>query len=82
VRWFVFARELRGSGLGRQLLAELLVEARAAGMQRLELETFSELRAAAHLYRDVGFEVIASRDRDDWGSTISYQHYRLDLRTI
>ena len=79
VRWFVFAPQLRGSGLGRRLLAELLAEARAAGMKRLELETFSALRAAGHLYRDAGFDVISARDRDDWGPRISYQHYRLDL---
>ncbi len=80
VRWFVFAPELRGSGLGRRLLSELLSEARAAGMRRLELETFSDLRAAAHLYRGAGFEVVSAVDRDDWGPTISYQHYAVDLR--
>jgi ribosomal protein S18 acetylase RimI-like enzyme len=82
VRWFVFAPELRGSGLGRQLLAELLADARAAGMRALELETFSDLRAAAHLYRSAGFEVVDKLERDDWGPPITYQHYRLDLRTI
>jgi ribosomal protein S18 acetylase RimI-like enzyme len=80
VRWFVFAPELRGSGLGRRLLSELLAEASAAGMRRLELETFSDLRAAAHLYRGAGFEVVSAVDRDDWGPTISYQHYAVDLR--
>jgi ribosomal protein S18 acetylase RimI-like enzyme len=80
VRWFVFAPELRGSGLGRRLLSELLTEARAAGMRRLELETFSDLRAAAHLYRGAGFEVVSAVDRNDWGPAISYQHYAVDLR--
>jgi ribosomal protein S18 acetylase RimI-like enzyme len=80
VRWFVFAPALRGSGLGRRLLSELLTEARAAGMRRLELETFSDLRAAAHLYRGAGFEVVSAVDRNDWGPAISYQHYAVDLR--
>jgi len=82
VRWFVFAPEVRGSGLGRRLLSELLDAARAARMARLELETFSDLRAAGHLYRSAGFEVISSVQRDDWGPPITYQHYRLDGRTI
>jgi GNAT superfamily N-acetyltransferase len=82
VRWFVFAPEVRGGGLGRRLLAELLDIARGAGMRRLELETFSDLRAAGHLYRSAGFEVVSARERVDWGTPISYQHYRLDLRTI
>ena len=73
---------MRGGGLGRQLLAELMDTARGAGMRRLELETFSDLRAAGHLYRSAGFEVVSARERDDWGPTISYQHYRVDLRTI
>jgi RimJ/RimL family protein N-acetyltransferase len=79
VRWFVFAPVLRGSGLARKLLEELLARARAAGMRRLELETFSELRAAAHLYRGVGFQVIEEVQRGDWGPAITYQHYVLDL---
>jgi GNAT superfamily N-acetyltransferase len=79
VRWFVFAPELRGQGLGRSLLDELLAHARDAGMRRLELETFSALTTAARLYRAVGFEVISVHGRDDWGPTIEYQHYCLDL---
>lgn len=79
VRWVVFAPELRGQGLGRRLLDELLVKARADGLRRLELETFSELRAAAHLYRSAGFVVTWERPRDDWGPPIVYQHYELQL---
>src|SRR5581483_12075582 len=41
VRWFVFAPEVRGHGLGRRLVAELVHTARVNGMARLELETFS-----------------------------------------
>jgi RimJ/RimL family protein N-acetyltransferase len=79
VRWVVLAPEVRGSGLMRQMLRELLERARAAGMTRLELETFSALTAAAHLYRTLGFRVIDERERDDWGPTITYQHYALRL---
>jgi ribosomal protein S18 acetylase RimI-like enzyme len=79
VRWVVFAPELRGRGLGRKLVAELIAEARSAGMARLQLDTFSALKAAAHLYRSVGFRVLDERERDDWGPTITYQHYELRL---
>ncbi len=77
VRWVVFAPELRGRGLGRRLLDELLRESRAAGMTRLELMTFSALRTAAHLYRSAGFEVVSAGERSDWGTPIVYQHYAL-----
>ena len=48
-------------------------------MRRLELDTFSALRAAAKLYRDAGFSVVSARERSDWGPTITYQQYELDL---
>ena len=54
VRWFVLRPELRGQGIGRQMLCELVEEARVQGMRRLELETFSALTTAGHLYRSVG----------------------------
>jgi RimJ/RimL family protein N-acetyltransferase len=79
VRWVVLGPEVRGRGLMRLILGELLEQARAAGMTRLELDTFSALTAAAHLYRSAGFRVTAGRERDDWGPTITYQHYELLL---
>jgi GNAT superfamily N-acetyltransferase len=80
VRWVVFGPELRGRGLGRRLIGEMLDWARADGYQSLELETFSALRAAGHLYRSFGFGVTWERPRDDWGPPIVYQHYELQLR--
>jgi GNAT superfamily N-acetyltransferase len=80
LRWFVLAPELRGRGLGRSLVGDLLACARKQGFERLELETFNALAAAARIYRDVGFEVTWERERTDWGPLITYQHYQLELR--
>jgi ribosomal protein S18 acetylase RimI-like enzyme len=80
IRWFVFEEALRGVGLGRSLVHELVATARAAGMHTLQLQTFSDLRAAAHLYRDVGFQVLWERQRDDWGAPMTYQGYEASLR--
>jgi GNAT superfamily N-acetyltransferase len=80
IRWFVLDADLRGRGLGRRLLAELLAKAREVGYERLRLETFSELRAAARLYRDVGFELVREDTRPRWGhDAITYQYYELEL---
>jgi ribosomal protein S18 acetylase RimI-like enzyme len=79
VRWVVLAPELRGRGRMRSLVAELVAEARAQGLTRLELDTYSELTSAARIYRSVGFRVVAERRREDWGPAITYQHYVLDL---
>jgi GNAT superfamily N-acetyltransferase len=80
VRWFVLAPEWRGQGLGRRLLGELLDEARDAGHDTLELETFSALTAAARIYRGAGFRVAWERETDMWGPPIVLQHYELRLR--
>jgi ribosomal protein S18 acetylase RimI-like enzyme len=77
IRWVVFGPELRGQGLARRMFDELLAHVRACGFLRLELETYSELTAAAHMYRSAGFIVTWERPRDDWGPQIVYQHYEL-----
>ncbi|HSI80396.1 MAG TPA: GNAT family N-acetyltransferase [Solirubrobacterales bacterium] len=79
VRAFLLDPALRGRGLGRHLLGELLDRARAAGYARLVLETFSELRAAARLYTERGFVLVWSRTGPRWGmERMTYQRYELD----
>jgi GNAT superfamily N-acetyltransferase len=79
VRWFVLAPELRGQGLGRRLIHQLLGQARATCMTRLELETFSALTAAAGIYRAAGFDLTWERETSQWGPPIQMQGYVLDL---
>jgi ribosomal protein S18 acetylase RimI-like enzyme len=79
VRWFALDPSLRGRGLGRSLMSELLDEARAAGLRELALETISVLTAAARIYRDAGFRVVWARERHDWGPSVTYQGYELKL---
>ena len=80
VRWFLLDSELRGAGLGRRMLTELVAEAREHGYSRLCLETFSLLRAAARLYLSFGFEVVSNDTAPSWGhAAIDYQRYELEL---
>jgi ribosomal protein S18 acetylase RimI-like enzyme len=80
VRWFVVDRSLRGRGLGRRLVAEALELARSSGYERVCLETFSELTAAAHIYRGHGFELQSEQTGPRWGrEQITYQRYELVL---
>jgi RimJ/RimL family protein N-acetyltransferase len=79
LRWVLLAPDLRGNGLGRRLVGEAVERARELGMRRVELETFSALRAAARISRAAGFQVVAARERSDWGPTITYQSYQLEL---
>jgi GNAT superfamily N-acetyltransferase len=79
VRWFVLDKSLRGQGWGGHLLSELLARARADGLRRLELETFSALSTAGRMYRQAGFRLIWERERHDWGPPVTYQGYGLEL---
>jgi GNAT superfamily N-acetyltransferase len=80
VRFFLLDKELRGRGIGRQLLGELVRTARDHGYATLVLETFSDLRSAAHLYGAHGFELVSAETGPRWGrAEVTYQHYELVL---
>jgi ribosomal protein S18 acetylase RimI-like enzyme len=75
----VLRPEQRGAGLGRRLLARCLESARSAGYEQIELTTFSELRAAAHLYREAGFRRVSAGREPRWGRALVMERYLLDL---
>jgi ribosomal protein S18 acetylase RimI-like enzyme len=80
IRWFVLEPRLRGVGLGRMLLDGLFSKAEEAGYRRLTLETFSDLEAAAHLYRERGMELVWEDTRSRWGRpAVTYQRYEVSL---
>jgi putative acetyltransferase len=55
LRKMYFRPEIRGRGLGRRLLEDLIAEARHRGFDRIELETASHLETAIALYQRAGF---------------------------
>jgi GNAT superfamily N-acetyltransferase len=79
-RWFLLDPAVRGHGLGRRLVDELVAVAEEVGYERIVLETFSDLRTAAHLYRSHGFEVTDAETGARWGrAELTYQRYELLL---
>jgi putative acetyltransferase len=58
------AETMRGTGLGRRLLARCVEAAQAAGAPRLYLETNSSLQPALALYRAMGFRHLAPAQTD------------------
>ncbi|MFM9943307.1 MAG: N-acetyltransferase family protein [Hyphomicrobiaceae bacterium] len=78
VRWFIIGDSLRGRGLGKALMAEVLAFARTTELTSIYLTTFRGLDAAAKLYRDAGFIVTDERAGTTWGRTVIEQ--RLELR--
>ncbi len=75
----VLLPEARGTGAGRRLVNTVLDTARAAGYERLQLFTFSDLSAAGSLYRSVGFEVASAEDTVRWGRRMQWQRYEMAL---
>lgn len=85
IRWFVLEPELRGCGLGRQLLAELFAVAADQGIDQLELTTFDTFAAAAHLYRSWGFSLIGEDELPGWradGGAVRALHYVAHLSPV
>ena len=80
IRWVVLSPAVRGRGLGRRLLGEMLAFAEDRCYRRVWLETFSELKTAAHLYRDHGFALTSADTAPRWGrDAITMQRYELEL---
>lgn len=49
--------DFRGRGLGRRLAVETIRAAKAAGMERIELEVFASNERAIALYKSLGFVI-------------------------
>jgi ribosomal protein S18 acetylase RimI-like enzyme len=80
LRWFLLDPALRGQGLGRRLVSEVVAEAESQGFEMLGLETLGILTVAAAIYRDHGFRVVSERMGPPWGDPgIAYQRYELAL---
>lgn len=75
----VLRPEARGSGAGRRLFEAVVEAARAAGYERLELMTFSDLVAAREIYRRGGFELMTSEHMVRWGRELDWERWELAL---
>ena len=76
-RWLILSRAVRGVGLGRRLVEWALGFCRDQGYRSVFLWTFSELEAAAHLYRSYGFKLTEEKTHVIWGREITEQRYDL-----
>jgi GNAT superfamily N-acetyltransferase len=71
--------EARGSGAGRRLVETVLEAARAAGYERIELLTFSDLAAAREIYSRAGFRMASSEHVFRWGRELDWERWELAL---
>jgi GNAT superfamily N-acetyltransferase len=81
-RWFLLDPELRGLGLGRQLLEQSLAHSAHVGFERVFLWTVTGLDASARLYRNAGFVETERRPpAAPWGVTVTEVRWDLVLGT-
>ena len=79
LRWFLVHPDARGRGLGHQLIDNALAFCRERGFKKVRLWTISELKAAAHLYKEAGFVVTREETHEIWGAQRTEQEYELTL---
>ncbi|MGC3962367.1 MAG: helix-turn-helix domain-containing GNAT family N-acetyltransferase [Rhodocyclaceae bacterium] len=75
LRWFILDDGCRGSGVGRQLLAEALAFCDERDFSAAQLWTFKGLDAARRLYESFGFELVHEEAGNQWGSTVIEQQF-------
>jgi GNAT superfamily N-acetyltransferase len=79
LRWFLLHPNARGKGLGKHLLNRALDFCRERNFKTVDLWTISELKTAAHLYRQAGFQLVEENTKNLWGGIRTEQRYRLSL---
>jgi ribosomal protein S18 acetylase RimI-like enzyme len=75
LRWVVVDPALRGQGLARRMLSEVVETTAASGRTLISFDTFSELTTAARMYREAGFAVTEERPWTRWGRELTLQRY-------
>ena len=79
LRYFLVHPDARGRGLGHELMNKALAFCRERGFKKVFLWTITELKAAAHLYRQAGFVCTREQTHEIWGATRTEQEYELNL---
>lgn len=75
LRWFIVDDELRGIGVGRQLIKKAVNFCDEQGFDETHLWTLKSLGAARKLYEDHGFELADEYYGEQWGPKVLEQKY-------
>jgi DNA-binding MarR family transcriptional regulator/GNAT superfamily N-acetyltransferase len=74
LRWFIVDDSLRGTGIGKQLMARAM-QFVDAHYGETYLWTFKGLDAARHLYESFGFRLADEFEGDQWGTKVIEQRF-------
>jgi N-acetylglutamate synthase-like GNAT family acetyltransferase len=79
LRWLILTKEVRGLGIGRQLLEKALNFCHEVGYHIVFLWTVSILESAAYLYSSYGFKKTEWKTHKIWGRELTEERYDLKL---
>lgn len=77
LRYFLIEPAYRGIGLGKKLMNLYMEFLQQCNYKESYLLTTHELPAAAHLYKNMGFQLIDQKESDSFGKKVYEQHYLL-----
>ncbi|OWT73804.1 MULTISPECIES: bifunctional helix-turn-helix transcriptional regulator/GNAT family N-acetyltransferase [unclassified Achromobacter] len=80
LRWFIVDDSLRGTGMGRQLMA-LAMRFVDTRFDETWLDTFKGLDAARHLYESFGFGLAEEAAGTQWGTPVTEQRFKRGAST-
>ena len=80
LHWFIASPDLRGSGVGRRLIAAAIEFCDESRFPEVELETFRGLDAARRLYEQAGFKLIRETNGTSWGRQVVEQTFLRKLK--
>ncbi|HEV2385669.1 MAG TPA: bifunctional helix-turn-helix transcriptional regulator/GNAT family N-acetyltransferase [Candidatus Acidoferrales bacterium] len=79
LRLLLVEPQARGLGIGRRLVGECVRFARQSGYRKITLWTQSDLYAARHLYREVGFRPAGRERHHSFGKDLIAETWDLEL---
>jgi GNAT superfamily N-acetyltransferase len=82
LRYFILSDELRGKGVGNQLIETAVEFCRSRRYKRVYLWTFEGLGAARHLYEKMGFVLVEQFQGTQWGKAVNEQRFELQIESF
>jgi len=70
LRWFLLHPDVRGLGLGREMLDNALDYAKKKGFRSVYLDTTSDLDRALDLYARLGFQKVSEKENHSWAGSV------------
>ncbi len=79
LRWLILHPDLRGQGIGRKLISEVIRFCKEQRFEAIFLWTIDFLKAALDLYVSAGFKRTERKTHRIWGRSLTEERYELKL---